>query len=256
MAIDLNHGQVARTNATDTIREAIDRALSLRAERQAPRRYLGASALGSACERGIQLDFIRANDLPCAPVPAGSGFEPRTLRIFAIGHMLENLAIDWLVGGGFDLRTRGADGNQIGFSAADGQLAGHCDGVIIGGPKGAMAYPAVWEHKALGPRSWQEVVKRGVAAAKPVYAAQLALYQAYLDLPNPALFMATNRDTAELHLELVPFDPALAQAASDRAVRIIQATRAGELLPKGFAQSEHHECRRCRWSGFCWDQPG
>ena len=74
-----------------------------------------------------------------------------------------------------------------------------------------MAYPALWENKALGASSWKEVVKRGVMLSKPVYAAQIALYQAYLDLPNPALFTALNRDTLELHCELVPFDPSLAQ---------------------------------------------
>jgi hypothetical protein len=48
--------------------------------------------------------------------------------------------------------------------------------------------------------------------SKPVYAAQLAVYQAYMESSvaglsaNPALFTAINKDTAELHHELVPFD--------------------------------------------------
>jgi hypothetical protein len=44
-----------------------------------------------------------------------------------------------------------------------------------------MAYPALWETKALGVSSWKDTVKRGVTVSKPVYAAQIALYQAYLD---------------------------------------------------------------------------
>ena len=62
--------------------------------------------------------------------------------------------------------------------------------------------------------------------ARPIYAAQIALYQAYLDLPNPALFTALNRDTFELHCELVPFDAALAQTASDRAALVVRASEA------------------------------
>ena len=87
-------------------------------------------------------------------------------------------------------------------------------------------------------RSWRETVSKGVVVAKPVYAAQVALYQAYMDAAvpgvaaNPALFTAINKDTAELHHELVPFDGELAQRMSDRAVRILQATDAGELLPR------------------------
>ena len=46
---------------------------------------------------------------------------------------------------------------------------------------------------------------------------------------NPALFTAINKDTAELHHELVPFNAELAQRMSDRAVRILRATDAGEL---------------------------
>jgi hypothetical protein len=46
------------------------------------------------------------------------------------------------------------------------------------------------------------------------------------------VFTAINKDTAELHHELVPFDADLAQRMSDRGVRILQATDAGELLPR------------------------
>jgi len=46
----------------------------------------------------------------------------------------------------------------------------------------------------------------------------------------PALFTVINKDTAELHHELVSFERDLAQRYSDRAVRILQATDAGDLL--------------------------
>ncbi|WP_330448318.1 hypothetical protein FLP41_14360 [Paracoccus marcusii] len=90
-----------------------------------------------------------------------------------------------------------------------------------------MDYSALWENKALGAASWKDVVKRGVSLARPVYAAQIALYQAYMDLPAPALFTALNRDTMELHAELVPFDAHLAQEMSDRAVAVVRASEAG-----------------------------
>jgi hypothetical protein len=100
-----------------------------------------------------------------------------------------------------------------------------------------------------------------VAAAKPIYAAQIAIYQAYMDaaIPgvadNPALFTAINKDTAELHHELVPFNAELAQRMSDRAVRILRASDAGELLPRIALASDHFECRFCPWAKRCWDQP-
>jgi hypothetical protein len=72
---------------------------------------------------------------------------------------------------------------------------------------------------------------------------------------NPALFTAINKDTAELHHELVPFNAELAQRMSDRAVRILAATDAGELLPRVAAQADHFECRFCPWAKRCWALP-
>ena len=91
--------------------------------------------------------------------------------------------------------------------------------------------------------------------SKPIYAAQIAIYQAYMEARSrasptrPALFTAINKDTAELHHELVPFDADLAQRMSDRGVRILQATDAGELLPRIATTRDFFECRMCPWAG-------
>ena len=123
-------------------------------------------------------------------------------------------------------------------------------------------------------KPWRDCVKRGVTLSKPVYAAQMALYQAYLHdggkalMPggqtaegigladHPALFTAINKDTQAIWCELVPFDGALAQRMSDRGVRVVRATEAGELLPRGFSQDTHVECRMCNYSMRCWSQGG
>ena len=90
----------------------------------------------------------------------------------------------------------------------------------------------------------------------------MALDQAYLDLPNPALFTALNRDTWELFCELVPFDAALAQRMSDRAVEVVRASDAAELLPRAVADRTSVVCRggkaagvrhpACPWQDRCW----
>ena len=95
--------------------------------------------------------------------------------------------------------------------------------------------------------------KKGLAISKPIYAAQVAIYQAYLELhEHPAIFTALNADTMEIYTELVPFDAALAQHMSDRAVKVITATEAGELLPRAFHDPTHFECRMCAWQDRCW----
>ncbi len=249
---DYNHS----ATIAERINKLIDDALEAERAAQPAREYLGGSRLGVACERALQYEYAQA------PKDDGADFNGQTLRIFAAGHVFEDLAVGWLRGAGFNLYiTRGnrADGEQFGFSAADGRIGGHVDGIFTAGPEGVLpGYPALWECKSLNAKSWRDTAKRGVTISKPIYAAQIAVYQAYMEssIPgisaNPALFTAINKDTAELHHELVPFDSALAQLMSDKAVRIIKATEAGDLLPRIAQSADFYECRFCAWSDRCW----
>ena len=260
--LDLNHGSGCQYEGPSraagigvAVNAAIDQALMARDRAQPPRRYVSTSGLGRECSRQIQYDYL------AVPKDEGREFEPKTLRIFEAGHRGEDIVAAWLRAAGFDLRTERQDGRQFGFSALDGRFRGHIDGCLVGGPV-AMEFPALWENKALGTSPWKEVVKKGVALAKPLYAAQIALYQAYLDLSKPALFTALNRDTFELHCELVPLDAALAQRASDRAVLIVRASEAQELLPRAAVDRSSAICRGgrtagewhapCAWQDRCW----
>lgn len=211
---------------------------------QENRAYLGASEIGASCERQIQYRYAGA--------PRDSEFTPKTLRIFARGHWGEELAIRDMEAAGFTIKTRGTDGEQVGFSVAGDRFAGHCDGVILAAPV-AMRLPAVWEHKMLGAKGFAKASKHGVAIAYPNYAAQIAIYQAYLDLQEPALFTATSADTMERYHELVAFDAELAQRTSDKAVRILTATAAQELLPRVSDQPDWWECKFCAYQQTCWN---
>ena len=234
-------------DAQERFSALIDQALQT-AEQQMPKRqYLGASRLGVACSRALQYEYAQA------PVDPGREFPGQLLRVFRRGHVMEDCMIDWLRLAGFDLRTQKPDGEQYGFSLLDGKLQGHIDGVIVGGPEG-YATPCLWENKCLNSKSWRDLEKNGLAVSKPIYAAQVAIYQAYLQLhEHPALFTAINADSMAIYAEWVPFDGALAQRLSDKAVNIIAATDAGELLPRGFTDATHFECRFCGWQDRCWE---
>ena len=162
------------SRAADAVNAAIDAALQTANAATPPRDYLGGSRLGHACERALQFEFTHAAK------DEGADFGGRLLRIFGIGHALEDLAVAWLRGAGFDLYTRKggrADGEQFGFSVAGGRIRGHVDGIIAGGPPvPGMAFPALWECKTMNAKSWRETASKGVAVSKPVYAAQIAVY--------------------------------------------------------------------------------
>ena len=248
--LDFNKGTTKpATKAGDLtarINAHIDQVLQEEEAKKPARQYLGASLIGEPCLRKIQYSYQATKAKPR---------DGKTLRIFKAGHLFEKMSIEELRLAGFDLRAHSKNGDQFGFEVAGGKIAGHIDGVLCGGPV-TMAYPALWEHKALGVKSWNEVVKKGVTAAKPVYAAQIALYQAYMDLIEaPALFTARNRDTQELYHEAVPFDAALAQRMSDKAVQIIRASEKGELLPRITQDKTFWMCRWCDHAERCWREP-
>ena len=237
---------------SDQITALIDAGMRQTHATRGQRTYLGASRIGVACERALQYEYADA------PVDPGRDIDGRLLRVFERGHVIEDCVAEWLRAAGFDLRTRDNNGNQYGFEALDGRIQGHADGVIVAGPNLGFGsgYPALWECKCLGAKAWRDLAKRRLAVTKPIYAAQIALYQAYLELhEHPALLTAINADTMEVYAELVPFDAALAQRMSDRAVKVITATDAGELLPRSYTDPTNIECRMCQWQDRCWRQP-
>ena len=224
----------------------IDVGIQAEKDKEEGRKYLGASRLGVACERALQYEYAQV------PVDYGREIDGRLCRIFKRGHVTEDCMATWLRDAGFDVRTADHAGAQFGFSVLDGRLQGHVDGVIVRGPS-SFAYPCLWENKCLGAKSWRDLEKNRLAIAKPIYAVQVAVYQAYLQLhEHPALFTAVNADTMDIYAELVPFNAALAQQMSDRAAKVIRATGAGELLPRSFSDKTHFECRVCGWQDRCW----
>lgn len=230
----------------ERVLELIDE--GFRSKRRNHRAYLGGSRLGESCDRKLFYEVAK----PDSAAP----FEPRTMRIFDRGHALEDVAARWLQGSGLELLTESPKtGEQFAFEDCDGRIAGHADGIAIGGAGGwsAAAFPFLWEHKALGSRGFGKLQSLGVARAYPVYAGQIATYQGYLKLAaNPALFTAVNSDTMELYVELVPFDAAKAQECVDRGIRVLDAVDADEPPPRPYSTPEHFGCRFCNFKAHCW----
>ena len=239
----------------DKVNAHIDMAVQQERARQPERDYLGASRLGVACGRALQYEYTKT--------PKDEDFQGRILRIFEIGHSFEALALAWLRQAGLTIFTQKPNGAAFGFSVAGGRIRGHVDGIIDAAPADlGMGFPAIWECKSLNAKSWRDTVKHGLKKSKPIYAVQVATYQAYMEgvVPgiskNPALFTAVNKDTAEIYHELVPFDAKLAQEASDRAVNLIRASEAGETLPRIATRDDHFECAFCPYRARCWQVSG
>src|SRR5262249_16950196 len=159
--------------------DAIERIAAPAAER--PReQYLGASILGHECLRRIQFDWWIKSE-----------FAARTRETFDRGHYFEERMRRHLVAAGFKF----APPEACAFTAVEGTMRGHADGIIIHGPDllGAyVIYPLIWEHKCLKAESYRAIERDGLEKKHPNYLVQVALYQAYLNITNPALFTITN----------------------------------------------------------------
>jgi hypothetical protein len=236
----LDFNPPSTTPLNEAINEALDAAALIEERKSDKRTYLGASAIGSECLRKCQFDWMRESKFPS-----------RTKRIFNRGHASEEKIASSLMTAGFRIE-RGTE--RTGFTAVDGLFKGHCDGIIHSGPEiEGLRYPCLWEAKCVGATGWAKLSKNGVRLAYPQYYDQIQLYAAYLELTeNPILFTAENADTCHLLALAVPFDPEAAQAASDKAVRIIKATQANELLSRITNNPDDFRCRMCQHKEFCW----
>ena len=234
--LDFNRAHHSETPLSLAINELIAQA---EPPEENVRQYLGASAIGGECLRKIQFDWL------CDSV------HPTRLRdIFVRGHFFEEVSRQHLLRAGF----RFAPAERLRFRAVQGLLRGHADGILLEGPDCLMsAIPAsgstsVSAAKA-GARSSATAWKRR-SRTTPRKSGSTRLISIVTE--HPALFTATNADTCErLHL-LLPFDAELAQAMSDRAVSVIEATRAGELLPRITDDANDWRCKMCGHRERCW----
>ena len=239
--LNLNRANLSLEPTNVALNEAIERATV--EEAKSPKPFLGASMVGSECMRQVQFDWWRNPKHPA-----------RTKSIFARGNYFEEQSRRMLITAGF----RFAPPDVLGFSALDGLLRGYVDGIITHGPdllSTGMFYPLIWEQRQsarrIGARSNATGLRRHIRNTRR----RLRSTRRYLDKPNPALFTATNADTCERLHFLVPFNAERAQQWIDRAVKIIEATRANELLPRAYDSSDNCHCRMCPHKDFCWRQP-
>lgn len=238
MTIDFNRYLRSELSISVSINEMIDRA---EPPSKNTRQYLGASAIGNECLRKSQYEWM------CDPI-----FPSRKKDIFERGHYFEARTREHLIAAGFQFVP--PESERLKFEAVDGLFRGHADGLIEAGPA-ALEYPCIWEAKCLNAKGWKNVDRDGLTGLNAKYAAQVAVYQFYLSMTNPALFTVVNADTCERLFFTVPFDAQLAQEIIDRATVVINATRAGELLPRAYDSPEDWRCGLCSFKTRCWGVP-
>jgi hypothetical protein len=174
---------------------------------QSHREHLGASIIGSECDRYLWQTF-RWVALP--------QFEGRILRLFDTGTREEARVFDELRGIGVELHTH-EDGKQISCRDTTGHFGGSVDAIARGLPEAPKTW-AIVEIKTHNAKSWADVKAKGVADSKPKHYAQMQVYMRFLNLDR-SLYFAVNKDTDHVYTEWVHHDKSASNVLLGRAER-------------------------------------
>ncbi len=218
---------------------AIYEAYERNAEKRHSRR-LGASQIGGPCERALWYGFRWCRD---------GRFDGRMLRLFNTGHLAEDRFAA-------DLRSIGCEvhvvdpgtGKQFEYTAVGGHFIDKIDGAVKGLPEA----PKTWhvaEFKTHSAKSFREVQKKGVKAAKPEHYAQLAVGMKLTGMTR-AFYLAVNKDTDELHSERFRWEECREDAENllRRAERIVKAATPPERIAD---DPDAYPCSFCPYRELC-----
>ena len=225
-------------NFTDLVTAAIYEQYKKSGDAEKARPYLGASAIGGECKRALWYSFRWASK---------EDFDGRMYRLFQSGHLAEPRFVA-------DLRSIGATvwdcdpatGKQFGASHFGGHMRGHCDGVAKGIPGGGNK-PHLLEFKTHSAKSFADLKKKGMQAAKPQHWAQCQWYMGKMNLDR-ALYLAVNKDTDELYSERIEFDQVEYEKILAKAESIIFAV---EPPPKISDDPKFFICNWCSHNAVC-----
>jgi hypothetical protein len=204
------------------------------------RAHLGASLIGTECERALWYSFrwtTRARHTG------------RLLRLFETGNLAESRFVA-------DLRRIGVTvldldpvtGRQWNLRDASGHFGGSMDAVAIGFAEA----PSTWhvcEFKTHGHKSFAKLAAEGVERSKPLHWAQM---QAYMQLAglDRAFYLAVCKDTDELYQERIRHDAEAGLRILAKAQRIVDATRPPARISEDPAW---WQCRFCDHHAVCHD---
>lgn len=229
---------------TVTLTERAIRSAQEAAQVAEHRTYLGASVIGDECSRKLWYAFRWAHE--------PERFDGRKLSIFTSGHLWEDRLVGLLQGAGLEVDAIDpTTGEQFAIRFAGGHAGGHTDGKARGVPD-APKTVHVLECKSHNDKSFKELKRLRVKAAKPAHYAQMQTYMHHQGLER-ALYVAVNKNDDDLYIERVEYDPAYAHQLVAKAERIVQAEAAPPRAFEDPASKLAWGCSYCPAKGLCHD---
>lgn len=210
-----------------------------RRRESAPRLYLGGSELGEDCRRMLWYRFRQIRK---------ATFPGRILRLFETGDKEEQRIIRNLRAIGCEvLSVDPSTGRQWEYKACNDHFQIHLDGAALGLPES----PKTWhllEVKTSNEKYFKQMEREGVQKAKPVHWVQMQLGMGLSGLKRAA-YIVQNKNTDELYMERIKYDPKAFETLLRKANAIIYAESPPERIGK---DPSFFKCRFCNMSDFCF----
>jgi len=223
--------------------EAIDRAVEDKSQPYLSA-TIGGSTIGHKCERYLWYRFRWA--------AAPENFDGRMLRLFETGHIEEARVVGWLRDAGCVVHDIDpTTGRQWKVLALNGHFKGYIDGVVEG-LREAPKTPHLLECKTHNAKSFEQLLKHGVAIAKPEHVDQMQSYMHLMGLAR-GYYLAKCKDNDALYGERIHYDATHAAALLAKAERIITAVGAP---PRVSDKPDYFLCKafRCPFYGVCHEE--
>lgn len=202
------------------------------------RAHLGASLIGRECARELWYSFHWCLE---------KKFDGRMLRLFNRGHLEEPRFVALLKMIGCQVWQQDENGKQFRITGHRGHFGGSMDCVVSGIPDIPGGEPAIGEFKTHGEKSFIKLQSEGVISAKWEHFVQMQIYMGKNSL-KWAIYCAVNKNTDELHMEIIPFDPVQYQRYLDRSAMVIDSI----VPPPRINESPgFFKCKFCDFAKLC-----
>lgn len=208
------------------------------------RNHLGASLIGQECTRKTYYGFH------WMAKPNHSG---RMQRLFQRGHLEEFRYVEYLEGIGVKVWALDpATGKQFRVSRIGGHFGGSLDAIISLENWGIPGY-MLGEFKTKGAgkdgkaKSFLELKEKGIMLTNPQHYDQMSTYGWNYTL-NYSLYMSTNKNDDDMHIEIVPLNFPRAQEVEQKAAYIIALT---EPPPRISLNPAYFTCKGCEFHAVC-----
>ena len=213
-----------------------------RGDAEPQRGYLGASSIGTECERALWYSF-RGLTPP--------SFDGRLYRLFETGDLEEFRFVKELKEIGVEVHEVGPDGKQFEINALGGHFSGHMDGAALHVPVSKGLRSTKWhvlEFKTCNAKTFAKLEKDGVQATFVKHYAQMQTYMGGTGMRR-ALYLARNKNTDHLYSERVKFDAEFHRVVLEKAERIISTSRPPERVTD---RQDSWACKFCDAYTLCW----